>query len=52
MGAKISKRYSYKSQLKVFKLFLNFLPNGPHKTAFGIFEILTIEILMNFIRFR
>ncbi len=53
MGAKISKCYSsYKSQPKVFKLFLNFLPNGPHKTMFGIFEILKIEILTNFIRFR
>ncbi len=53
MGAKISNRYpSYKSQPKVFKLFLNFLPNGPHKTAFGIFEILKNEILTNFIRFR
>ncbi len=53
MGAKISKRYSsYKSQPKVFKLFLNFLPNGGHKTTFGIFEILKIEILTNFIRFR
>ncbi len=52
MGVKISKRYSsYKSQLKAFKLFLNFLPNGPHKTTFGIFEILKIEILMNFFRF-
>ena len=29
----------------VFKLFLNFLSNGPHKTMFGIFEILKIEIL-------
>ncbi len=49
MGAKISKRYSsYKSQPKAFKLFLNFLPNGPHKTTFGIFEILKIEILMVF----
>ncbi len=37
MGAKISKRYSYNSQPKVFKLFLNFLPNGSHKTTFGIF---------------
>ncbi len=53
MGAKISKRYSsYKSQPKVFELFLNFLPNGPHKTTFGIFEILKFEILTNFIRFR
>ncbi len=44
MGAKISKRYSsssYKSQLKAFTLFLNFLPNGPHKNTFGIFEILS-----------
>ncbi len=31
MGVKISKRYSYKSQPKAFKLFLNFLPNAPHK---------------------
>ncbi len=53
MGAKISKRYSsYKSQPKVFTLFLNFLPNGPHKSMFGIFEILKIEILRNFIRFH
>ncbi len=43
MGAKHSKRYSsYKSQPKVFKLFLNFLPNSPHKTTVGIFEILII----------
>ncbi len=39
MGAKISKRYSYKSQPKVLKVYLNFLPNGPHKTTLGIFEI-------------
>ncbi len=53
LGAKISKRYSsYKSQPKVFKLFLNFLPNGPHKSMFGISEIWKIEILTNFIRFR
>ncbi len=53
MGAKISKRYSsYKSQPKVSKPFLNCLPNGPHKSTFGIFEILKIEILTNFIRFR
>ncbi len=49
MGAKISEHYSsYKSQPKVLKLSLNFLANGPHKTAFGIFEILKIEILTNF----
>ncbi len=53
MGAKISKCYSsYKSQPKVLTLFLNFLPNGPHKTTFGIFDILKIEILTDFIRFR
>ena len=37
---------------EIFNFFLNFLPNGPHKTTFGIFEILKIEILINFIRFR
>ncbi len=53
MGAKISKHYSsYKSQPKVFKLFLNFLPNGHYKITFGVFEILEIEILTKFIRFR
>ncbi len=53
MGVTISKRYSsYKSQPKVFKLFLNFLPNGPPKTTFGIFENLKTEILTNFIFFR
>ena len=51
MRAQISKRYSYKSQPNAFKPFLNFLPNGPHKTAFGIFEILKIEILMIFFVF-
>ncbi len=34
MGVKISIRYSYyKSYEKVFKPFLNFLPNGPHKST-------------------
>ncbi len=43
MGAKPSKRYySFKSQPKVFKLFLNFLHNGPHKSMFGIFQILVV----------
>ncbi len=37
---------------KCLKLVLNFPPNGPHKSIFGIFEILKIEILTNFIRFR
>ncbi len=27
-----------------FQTFLNYLPNGPHKTTIGIFEILKIEI--------
>ncbi len=35
-----------------FTLFLNFLANGPQKTMFGIYEILKIEILTNFIHFR
>ncbi len=53
MGAKISKRYSsHKSQVNVFKLFLNFLPIDPHKTTLGIFEILKIGILTNFIPLR
>ena len=41
----IAKRYSfYKSQAKVFKPFLNVLPNGPHKTTLGIFEILKLKL--------
>ncbi len=49
MGVKISKRYSsYKSQPNVFKLVLNFLPNGPHKIALGIFQIWGFWILMIF----
>ncbi len=53
MGTKISKRYSsYKSLPKVFKLFPNFLPSSPHKSTFGILEILKIEILTNFSRVR
>ncbi len=47
---KILKRYSsHKSQPKVFKLFLDFLPKGRHKITFGIFEILKIEILTIFV---
>ena len=34
-----------------FQTFLNFFPNGPHKTALGIFEILKIKIWMNLFRF-
>ena len=38
MGANISKRYpSYKSKPKVFKLVLNFPPNGPQETTLGMF---------------
>ena len=49
MGENISKRYSsYKSQPKVFKLLLNFPPNGPHKAMFGIFEILSFRFLTIF----
>ncbi len=34
MGGKTSKRYStLKSLLNPFKLFLNFLLSGPHKSA-------------------
>ncbi len=35
-----------------FQKFFKFLPNGPHKISFGIFEILKIEILTNVIHFR
>ncbi len=49
MGAKISTRYSsYKSQPEVFKLFLNFLLNGPNKTTFGVFLNFEMEILTIF----
>ncbi len=52
MGVKSVKRYSsYKSKAKAFKLFLDFLSNGPHKTTFGIVEILKIEILTIFFSF-
>ncbi len=46
MGAKISKRYSYKLQPKVLKLVLNFPPNGPHQTTFGNFEILSFWVFL------
>ncbi len=51
MGAKVSKRFPYKSPPKVFKILLNFLPDAPHKTAFGTSEILKIEILTIFFVF-
>ncbi len=47
----MSKLYSYKSQPKVFKLFQKFLHNDPHKTTFGIVEILKIKILTIFFVF-
>ncbi len=50
MGAKMSKRYSYKSQPKAFRCLPNFLLNDPHKTTFEIFEILIIE-MERFFRF-
>ena len=32
---------------KSFETFLEFFfPNGPHKTVFGIFEILSLRLLM------
>ena len=48
MGVKMSKRFSYKSKPKGFKLVLNFPPNGPHKTTFGIFKILSFRFLTIF----
>ncbi len=48
MGAKISKRYSYKSHPNILKLVMNFPPNGPHKITLGIFEILSLRFLMIF----
>ncbi len=45
----MSKRYSsYKYQPKVFKLLLNFLPNGPHKLLLWIFESLSLRFLTIF----
>ncbi len=49
MGAKISKRYSsYKSQPKVFKICLNFPPNGPYKIMLGILEIMNFRFVSIF----
>ncbi len=48
-GSKNWKSYSsYKSQPNVFKLTLNFPPNGLHKTTLGIFEILSFRFLTFF----
>ncbi len=46
-GSENFSYYSYKSQPKVFKLVLNFPPNGPHKTVLRIFEILSFRFLSN-----
>ncbi len=51
-GREISKCYSsYKLQPKVFQLVLNFSPNGPHKSTFVIFEILTMVFRKSTINF-
>ena len=47
-GSKSSKTLLIQIASKTFTLLLNFLVNGPHKTALGIFEIL-IERLWNFV---
>ncbi len=48
MRAKISKRSPYKSQPKVFKLLLNFLPNSPHKITLGLLKIEMLKIFVLF----
>ncbi len=47
MGVKILKSYS-SDKLQPKFLVLNFLHNGPHKTAFGIFEILSFQFFNDF----
>ena len=46
----ISKKayFFYKSQPRFIKLLLNDFPSGPHKTTFGIFEILSFRFLTFF----
>ncbi len=51
MGAKISKRYSYKSQPKVFNLLLNILLNGPHKRFVLDFRNFTLRFFKIFFSF-
>ena len=48
MGVIFLTFYSYKLQPKVFKLVLQFPPNGTHKTTLEIFEILSFPFLMIF----
>ncbi len=43
--------FFYKSQPNPLKLLTNYLLSGPHKTAFGIFEILKFEMLTNIFLF-
>ncbi len=45
------KYFFFKSEPKFIKLLLNYLLNSHHKTTFGIFEILKIEILAIFFSF-
>ena len=47
-----AESFQTNAQLMLMLVFKLTLPNAPHKTTFGIFEILEIEILTNFIRFR
>ncbi len=47
-GSKNFKTLLLQLAAKDFKLFLNFLPNGPHKTAFEIFEILSYSFVTIF----
>ncbi len=55
MGPYVSKNFKTLLLLQItaeiFKLLLNFIPSGPHKTTFGIFEILKIEILIHLFSF-
>ena len=45
MGAKISKRYSYKSKPNVLKIVLHLPPNGPHNSNVLNFEFLIFNDL-------
>ncbi len=52
-GAKISKRYSsLKSPLNLFKLFLNFLLRGPHKSTVLDYWNLSLQFFTIFFCFR
>ncbi len=47
-GSNNSKFNSFYKSQPVFKLVLNFPSNGPHKTTFGIFELLSFQFLTSF----